>query len=69
MGAGLVLLEALRTIDGGADFDDARQAAVRTIANVKVFFAVGTLEYLAKSGRIGRGTAARWHGAQRPSGA
>lgn len=54
MGSGLILLEALRVIDEGGDFDEARQAAERAMANVEIFFAVGTLEYLAKSGRIGR---------------
>lgn len=54
MGAGLILLEALRVIDDGGSFDEARLAVERAIANVRVFFAVGTLEYLAKSGRIGR---------------
>lgn len=54
MGSGLVLLEVLRVIDEGGDFDEARQAAARAISAVRIFFAVGTLEYLAKSGRIGR---------------
>lgn len=54
MGAGLILLEALQTIDGSGGFDDVRQAAERAMADVRIFFAVGTLEYLAKSGRIGR---------------
>lgn len=54
MGTGLILLEALQTIDNGGDFDEARRAAERAMAGVRIFFAVGTLEYLAKSGRIGR---------------
>ena len=54
MGSGLILIEALRCIDEGGDFDDARHAAERAIGGTKVLFAVGTLEYLAKSGRIGR---------------
>jgi DegV family protein with EDD domain len=54
MGAGLILLEALKVIDEGGNFDEARQAAERAMAGVEIFFAVGTLEYLAKSGRIGR---------------
>ena len=54
MGTGLILLEALQVVDEGGDFNEARQAAERAVAEVKIFFAVGTLEYLAKSGRIGR---------------
>ena len=54
MGSGLILLEALRCIDEGGDFDDVRRAAGRAVAGARVLFAVGTLEYLAKSGRIGR---------------
>lgn len=54
MGSGLILLEALQTIDDGGSFDDTRQAVERAISGVRIFFAVGTLEYLAKSGRIGR---------------
>ncbi|CAN5896893.1 DegV family protein [soil metagenome] len=54
MGSGLILLEALRVVDEGGSFDDVRQAAERAIQSCQIFFAVGTLEYLAKSGRIGR---------------
>jgi DegV family protein with EDD domain len=54
MGSGLILLEALRCIDEGGDFDEVRRAAERAIGGANVLFAVGTLEYLAKSGRIGR---------------
>lgn len=54
MGSGLILLETLRAIDDGRDFEEVREAAERAIGQVSVFFAVGTLEYLAKSGRIGR---------------
>lgn len=54
MGSGLILREALRVIDEGGDFAEVRRAAEAAIRNVKVLFAVGTLEYLQKSGRIGR---------------
>ena len=54
MGSGLILLEALRCIDAGGDFDEVRRAAERAIAGTRILFAVATLEYLAKSGRIGR---------------
>ncbi len=54
MGSGLILLETLRSIDEGGDFDEVRLAAERAIGETNVLFAVGTLEYLARSGRIGR---------------
>ena len=54
MGSGLILLESLNCIDEGGDFDEVRHVAERTIGGTRVLFAVGTLEYLAKSGRIGR---------------
>jgi len=54
MGSGLILLEALRCIDDGGDFGEIRRAVKRAIGGANMLFAVGTLEYLAKSGRIGR---------------
>jgi DegV family protein with EDD domain len=54
MGSGLILMEALQCIDEGGDFDEVRGVTERAIAGADVLFAVGTLEYLAKSGRIGR---------------
>jgi DegV family protein with EDD domain len=54
MGSGLILREALRLIDEGGDFKDVRRAAEAAIGRCNVLFAVGTLEYLAKSGRLGR---------------
>lgn len=54
MGSGLILLEALKCIDEGGDFDEVRRVTERSIGGANVLFAVGTLEYLAKSGRIGR---------------
>ena len=54
MGSGLILLEALRCIDEGGDFDEVRRVSERAIGGANVLFAVGTLEYLARSGRIGR---------------
>jgi DegV family protein with EDD domain len=54
MGAGLILLEALRCIDQGGEFAEVRRTAEMAIGRCNVLFAVGTLEYLAKSGRIGR---------------
>jgi DegV family protein with EDD domain len=54
MGSGLILLEALRVVDEGGDFRDVRRAAEEAIGRCEILFGVGTLEYLAKSGRIGR---------------
>ena len=54
MGSGLILQEALRVIDEGGAFEDVRRAAEEAIGRTNLLFAVGTLEYLAKSGRIGR---------------
>ena len=54
MGAGLILLEALRAVDEGEDFKDVRRAAEAAIERCNILFAVGTLEYLEKSGRLGR---------------
>jgi len=54
MGSGLILQEALREIDQGGDFRDVRRAAESAIGRCNVLFAVGTLKYLAKSGRLGR---------------
>ena len=54
MGAGLILLEALRVVDEGGDFEEVKKAVERAIRRCEILFAVGTLEYLEKSGRIGR---------------
>ena len=54
MGAGLILLEALRRVDEGGEFGDVRRAAEEAASRCRLYFAVGTLEYLARSGRIGR---------------
>lgn len=54
VGAGLILLEALRVVDEGGEFKDVRRAVEAAIRRSKAFFAVGTLEYLQRSGRIGR---------------
>ena len=54
MGSGLILREALREIDKGGQFKDVRRAAETAIGRCNLLFAVGTLEYLAKGGRVGR---------------
>jgi DegV family protein with EDD domain len=54
MGSGLILLEALHVIDEGGDFEEVRKTVEAAIKRCRLLFAVGTLEYLEKSGRIGR---------------
>ena len=54
MGSGLILLEALRAADEGGSFEDVRGAVEEAVRRCGMYFAVGTLEYLEKSGRIGR---------------
>jgi len=54
MGSGLILLEALHVIDEGGDFEEVKRAVEAAIKRCRILFAVGTLEYLEKSGRIGR---------------
>lgn len=54
MGSGLILREALGCVDGGGDFGEVRRVAETAVQRCRLFFAVGTLEYLARSGRIGR---------------
>ena len=54
MGSGLILQEALTAIDEGRNFKDVRKIAADAVRRCEIFFAVGTLEYLEKSGRIGR---------------
>ena len=54
MGSGLILLEALRVVDEGGDFEQVKRATEAAIRRCKVLVAVSTLEYLERSGRIGR---------------
>src|SRR3712207_9370042 len=54
MGSGLILLEALKVLDEGGEFKDVRRAAEAAAGRCNLYFAVGTLEYLGKSGRIRR---------------
>jgi fatty acid kinase fatty acid binding subunit len=54
IGSGLILLEAVRVVDGGGTFEEVKRAVEAAIRRCRVLFAVGTLEYLEKSGRIGR---------------
>jgi DegV family protein with EDD domain len=52
-GLGLVVLAAAAAIDGGGSADQAVAQAERARESTKVWFAVDTLEYLRRGGRIG----------------
>lgn len=59
-GSGLVAIAAARAAAGGASGDEALAAAERARAGLKMWFAIDTLEYLRKGGRIG--SAQAWVG-------
>ncbi|MBM3666907.1 MAG: DegV family protein [Actinobacteria bacterium] len=59
-GMALVLLGAAQAADQGASAEEIAAAADRARANLKLYFAVDTLEYLRLGGRIG--TAGAWIG-------
>jgi DegV family protein with EDD domain len=52
-GQGLVVLAAARAAAGGASGDEVVAAAQRARNSLKIWFALDTLEYLRKGGRIG----------------
>lgn len=55
MGAVVQLLaEYIENQGDNVDFEEAKKFTSRLISDVKVFFAVDTLEFLVKGGRIGR---------------
>ena len=54
LGLGLAVLEAARMVEQGATADDVLKRLAFMRDNMQVYFVVGTLEYLAKGGRIGR---------------
>lgn len=53
-GSSLILRRALAVLDDGGSFEEAKRAAEQAARKTELYFAVGTLEYLAKSGRIGQ---------------
>ena len=59
-GMALVVLGAVQAAEQGASAAEAAAAADRARANLKLYFAVDTLEYLRRGGRIG--TAGAWIG-------
>lgn len=54
---GLAVIEAARAAKGGADIDQVVDVARQVLGRVRVYFAVDTLEYLKKGGRIGKASA------------
>ena len=59
-GMGLVLLAAMRAASGGASAEETVAKAEEAGSELKIWFAVDTLEYLRRGGRIGG--AAAWLG-------
>ncbi len=53
VGHGFIALEAARAAQAGADLQQTAQAARNLVPEVNVYFAVDTLEYLRRGGRIG----------------
>ena len=63
-GLGLVALAAARAAEPGAERRGGRRAGARARAELKMWFAVDTLEYLRRGGRIGAASAWLGIGAQ-----
>jgi DegV family protein with EDD domain len=53
MSLGLIVLAAARAAEGGANLSDCLAVAEKTRMNSGIFFAVDTLEFLHRGGRIG----------------
>lgn len=56
-GTGLMVLAAVRAAETGGDLDSIADAVERARANFKMWFAVDTLEFLKRGGRIGGASA------------
>jgi len=56
-GTGLMVLAAVRAAETGGDLDAIEAAMERARANFKMWFAVDTLEFLRRGGRIGGASA------------
>ena len=52
-GMGLMILAAANTAEGGADAAEASERAAAARKELKIWFAVDTLDYLRRGGRIG----------------
>lgn len=56
-GTGLIVLAAVRAAETGGDLDAVADSVERARANFKMWFAVDTLEFLKRGGRIGGASA------------
>ena len=56
-GMGLIVLGAARAAQGGADLEGVARRAEEVRAGLRMWFAVDTLEFLKRSGRIGAASA------------
>lgn len=54
IGAGLSVIRAVELVEAGHSIDEVESRLTQTAANTKIFGSLGTLKYLARSGRIGR---------------
>jgi len=54
MGAGIIVLEAARAANRGASREQIEKIIAHYRQNIRIYFFVDTLEYMYKSGRIGR---------------
>jgi DegV family protein with EDD domain len=54
MGLGLIVINTVKRIQEGASLEDAASYANQLVDNSRIMFAVDTLEYLHRNGRIGR---------------
>lgn len=54
---GLVVKKAAEALDAGHDFDELVQIVEETVKKTSIFVSVPTLEYMLKSGRIGKAQA------------
>ncbi len=54
MGLGYTVIEAARKLKENQSFEAVRRHVLATLAKMRVYFVLGTLEYLTKGGRIGK---------------
>lgn len=54
LGAGFVSIAAAQAVESGCSFDQVMDAARKAADNAKVYFCLGTLDYLYAGGRIGK---------------
>lgn len=54
IGNGAIALQAAQYVEEGTGFEELKKKIERMIEGTKVFFAIDTLEYLKKGGRIGK---------------